>query len=163
MEEIEANASPANPNTTQELAVEGQKHLEHTIESGFQILSSMNDELCNPLLWSTNSSAENGVVHSDSSFSDNTSGPPGNGGSLEEARFRYKNSVTALRAVLAEILISHKATSENDAPADETEIDKLEERASNLRKDIVTVLDSFIIRPNISVEVETSSKADYIM
>ncbi|CDP07896.1 unnamed protein product [Coffea canephora] len=40
--------------TIQELAVEGQKHLEETIESAFQILSSMNDELCNPNLWSTN-------------------------------------------------------------------------------------------------------------
>ncbi|XP_062023638.1 mediator of RNA polymerase II transcription subunit 30 [Rosa rugosa] len=161
MEENEANASPSNPKTTQELAVEGQKHLEETIESAFQILSSMNDELCNPLLWSTNSSAaaaaattanghsslSNGVVHSDSSSSDNTNtqnhgdssggGGPGNGGALEEARFRYKNSVTALRAVLAEIPNSQKATSETGSPADETEIEKLEEKASNLRKELV--------------------------
>ncbi|PRQ27290.1 hypothetical protein RchiOBHm_Chr6g0303761 [Rosa chinensis] len=161
MEENEANASPSNPKTTQELAVEGQKHLEETIESAFQILSSMNDELCNPLLWSTNSSAaaaaattanghsslSNGVVHSDSSSSDNTNtqnlgdssggGGPGNGGALEEARLRYKNSVTALRAVLAEIPNSQKATSETGSPADETEIEKLEEKASNLRKELV--------------------------
>lgn len=45
------------PKTTQELAMEGQKHLEETIEAAFQILSSMNDELCNPALWSTTTSA----------------------------------------------------------------------------------------------------------
>ncbi|KAL8250321.1 hypothetical protein R6Q59_034014 [Mikania micrantha] len=41
--------------STQELAMEGQKYLEDTIESAFQILSSMNDELCNPHLWSASS------------------------------------------------------------------------------------------------------------
>ena len=40
------------PQTTQELAIEGQKHLEETIEAAFQIPSSMNDEHCNPSLWS---------------------------------------------------------------------------------------------------------------
>ncbi|XP_050365049.1 mediator of RNA polymerase II transcription subunit 30 [Argentina anserina] len=143
MEENEANASATNPKTTQELAVEGQKHLEETIQSAFQILSSMNDELCNPLLWSINSSA-NGVVHSDSSSSENTnaqnhgdSGGPGAGGALEEARFRYKNSVTALRAVLAAIPNSQKESSETGSSGDETEIQKLEEQASNLRKELV--------------------------
>ncbi|KAI3967047.1 hypothetical protein MKX01_026486 [Papaver californicum] len=40
-----------NGKSLQQLAVEGQKHLEYTIETAFQILSSMNDELCNPALW----------------------------------------------------------------------------------------------------------------
>ncbi|KAL6212722.1 hypothetical protein ACLB2K_017940 [Fragaria x ananassa] len=151
MEESEANASATNPKTTQELAVEGQKHLEETIQSAFQILSSMNDELCNPLLWPTDSSAAgnghsslpNGVVvHSDSSSSENTNtqnhgDSSGAGGALEEARFRYKNSVTALRAVLAAIPDSHKEASETGSPADETEVVKLEEQASNLRKELV--------------------------
>ncbi|KAK6924678.1 hypothetical protein RJ641_009004 [Dillenia turbinata] len=39
--------------TTQELAIEGQKHLEETISSAFQILIAMNEELCNPAFWST--------------------------------------------------------------------------------------------------------------
>ncbi|KAL6207609.1 hypothetical protein ACLB2K_018566 [Fragaria x ananassa] len=150
MEENEANASATNPKTTQELAVEGQKHLEETIQSAFQILSSMNDELCNPLLWPTDSSAvgnghsslSNGVVHSDSSSSENTNAQnhgdsSGAGGALEEARFRYKNSVTAVRAVLAAIPDSHKEKSETCLPADETEVEKLEEQASNLRKELV--------------------------
>ncbi|KAI3453994.1 hypothetical protein Pfo_010657 [Paulownia fortunei] len=55
------SSSPTSSNfttkTTPELAVEGQKHLEETIEAAFLILSAMNDELCNPNLWSTTSSA----------------------------------------------------------------------------------------------------------
>ncbi|KAK9930869.1 hypothetical protein M0R45_018175 [Rubus argutus] len=65
----------------------------------------MNDQLCNPLPWST-------------------------GPSL---------SVASLRAVLAAIPKSQKATSEigSNSPADETEIEKLDEQASNLRKELV--------------------------
>ncbi|KAK9946863.1 hypothetical protein M0R45_012306 [Rubus argutus] len=160
MEDKDANASSTNPKTTQELAIEGQKHLEETIESAFQILSSMNDELCNPLLWSTSpslsavtangpSSHSNGVALSDSSSSENTgtqphgdpsgAGGPGAGGALEDARMRYKNSVASLRNVLVAIPNSQKATSEigSNSPADETEIEKLDERASNLRKELV--------------------------
>ncbi|XP_073156708.1 mediator of RNA polymerase II transcription subunit 30 [Henckelia pumila] len=43
--------------STQELALEGRKHLEETIDAAFLILSAMNDELCNPSLWSTTNSA----------------------------------------------------------------------------------------------------------
>lgn len=98
--------------TTQELAKEGQKHLEETIEAAFQILSSMNDELCNPTLWSTTTS--NGVVHADSTSDANnhhldTGGGSGNG-ALDEARHRYKTSVAALRAVLTAIPNSHKVS-----------------------------------------------------
>lgn len=123
------------PQTTQELAMEGIKHLEETIESAFQILYSMNDELCNPTLWSTTSStattttsgltiaspnapsshSTNGVVNGDASsestnhHTDTSSGGgSGSGGALEEARVRYKNSVLALRAILAAIPNSQK-------------------------------------------------------
>ncbi|XP_068312267.1 mediator of RNA polymerase II transcription subunit 30-like [Pyrus communis] len=164
MEEKDANELIASPQTTQELAMEGQKHLEETIEAAFQILSSMNDELCNPTLWSSTgtassnaangpSSHSNGVNNGDSSSSENTSshyhgdlvgaGGPGTGGALEEARFRYKNSVGLLRAVLAAIPKSRKATSKtsstavgSESPADEAELEKLDERASNLRKEL---------------------------
>ncbi|XP_057810392.1 mediator of RNA polymerase II transcription subunit 30-like isoform X1 [Salvia miltiorrhiza] len=55
------SSSPTSSNyshkTTQELAVEGQKHLEETIQSAFLILSAMNDELCNAALWSNTSSS----------------------------------------------------------------------------------------------------------
>lgn len=113
--------------------MEGQKLLEETIESAFQILSSMNDELCNPALWSTTSSASssssstnttsmangpssqssNGLVNGDAASSDahhaeSGAGAGGAGGALEEARFRYKNSVNSLRAVLAAIPSSQK-------------------------------------------------------
>ncbi|XVF08685.1 hypothetical protein REPUB_Repub07fG0024800 [Reevesia pubescens] len=144
--------------TTQELASEGLKHLEETIEAAFQILSSMNDELCNPALWSTNptttsnaapSSLSNVAVlgNGDSSASDGShhlemGGMGGSGnGALDEARLRYKNSVASLRTVLAAIPNSQKAKAfetglTGSSPADEAEIEKLEEQASNLRKEV---------------------------
>ncbi|XP_059443372.1 mediator of RNA polymerase II transcription subunit 30 [Corylus avellana] len=166
MEEKTASAI-TSPKTTQELAMEGQKLLEETIESAFQILSSMNDELCNPALWSTTSSSSssatttnsitngpshssNGVFNGEAASSDahhaeSGGGGGGSGGALEEARFRYKNSVNSLRAVLSAIPSSQKAKtfemgstpSGPVSPADQAEIEKLEERAANLRKELV--------------------------
>ncbi|KAF5476537.1 hypothetical protein F2P56_003283 [Juglans regia] len=133
MEEKTATAI-TNPKSTQELAMDGQKLLEETIESAFHILSSMNDELCNPALWSTISSASSSSLSSTSSTANITSIPNGpsqssngiangdaassdthhiesgggSGGALEEARFRYKSSVNSLRAVLAAIPNSEK-------------------------------------------------------
>lgn len=116
------------PKTTQELAMEGQKYLEETIQHAFQILSSMNDELCNPVLWSTtspsasattttsppNAPSSNGAVNGDAT-SDNSNqhadgGAPtgGAGGALEDARFRYKSAVAGLRNILAAIPNSQK-------------------------------------------------------
>ncbi|KAF3436900.1 hypothetical protein FNV43_RR19653 [Rhamnella rubrinervis] len=160
----------ATPKTTQELAIEGQKHLEETIESAYLILNSMNDELCNPTLWSTTSSSSpsstptaanghspysNGVVNGDASASDNTSahhhgelgGGGGTGGALGEAQARYKISVSSLRSILAAIPSSQKAkafetgsAATGSASTSEAEIEKLEERASNLRKEGVVIL-----------------------
>ncbi|XP_051137482.1 mediator of RNA polymerase II transcription subunit 30 [Andrographis paniculata] len=180
------SSSPTSSNyttkTTQELAVEGQKHLEETIESAFLILSAMNDELCNPSLWSNTASANppnaataatagnvggghtsmsnghnNGDVLSDSSSSASSSASASasqshphhhnssdvGGGALDEARLQYKSSVAALRSVLIAISSSQKAkTSEavpagsSTPPADQTEIEKLEEQAATLRKEV---------------------------
>ncbi|KAK3183149.1 hypothetical protein Dsin_030435 [Dipteronia sinensis] len=131
----------SNSKTTQELAKEGQKHLEETIEAAFQILSSMNDELCNPALWSTTNAPDSNHHHMDI-----TSSPlPGTAnGALDDARHRYKTSVAALRAVLAAIPNSTKAKSfelgstgsVSLSPADDVEIDKLEDRSSSLRKEL---------------------------
>lgn len=104
--------------TRQELAMEGQKQLEETIEAGFQILSSMNDELCNPTLWSTPPTSHSTSTHlnhhsltnssnGDVSY-DSTTGSVAHhfemgGGALDEARLRYKSSVAALRNLLAAI------------------------------------------------------------
>lgn len=114
--------------TTQELAMEGEKHLEETIESAFQIISAMNDELCNPSLWSksptASSAAQTTATGSNGAalvFADGTAidGPPhGGGGSgnsaLDEAGLRYKNSMTSLRAVLAAIPNSQKVMNEHN-------------------------------------------------
>ncbi|XP_062115930.1 mediator of RNA polymerase II transcription subunit 30 [Humulus lupulus] len=163
----------ASPKTTQELAVEGQKHLEDTIEAAFQILSSMNDELCNPALWSTTSSASsppapvnatsslsNGVVaNGDASASDGTgahhhhgelggggaaAGAGAAGGALGEAQFRYKNAVSSLRAILTSIPTSQRGRAYESgstatgslSQAEQLEIEKLEERSSNLKKEL---------------------------
>ncbi|CAH9088091.1 unnamed protein product [Cuscuta epithymum] len=135
--------------TTQELAMEGQKHLEETIEAAYQILSSMNDELCNPSLWSitspsnstisptasanTNALSQNGVGNGDSASEGSVSGGVGAGlgnGALEEARFRYKNSIAALREAKA-------FESSTASPVDESGVEGLEEKASNLKKELV--------------------------
>ncbi|KAJ1386201.1 putative mediator of RNA polymerase II transcription subunit [Sesbania bispinosa] len=142
------------PKTTQELAMEGQRYLEETIQYAFQILSSMNDELCNPVLWSTSPStstspnvpSSNGVVNGDATsdnsnhHADSGSTIGGAGGALEEARYRYKNAVAALRTILTAIPNSQKAktfdTGSAASPMDDDEIEKLEERASSLRKEL---------------------------
>ncbi|CAN1286610.1 Mediator of RNA polymerase II transcription subunit 30 [Linum perenne] len=165
-----AMSSPPLAKTTQDLAMEGQKHLEDTIQSAFQILSSMNNELCNPTLWSTStdsntpptpaaaattSAASNGPSQNGGALLNGDSAsetslhldgggivPAGGGtcnGALDEARFKYKNSVAALRDVLAAIPNSQKSdsgASDSASPADESDNDKLEERASNLRKEL---------------------------
>ncbi|XP_028111640.1 mediator of RNA polymerase II transcription subunit 30-like isoform X2 [Camellia sinensis] len=129
---------------TQELAMKGQKHLEETIESAFQILSSMNDELCNPTLWSTSpssSSINNGHHLSTSHASNGDSASDsahhfemGGAGALDEARLRFKSSVASLRFILAAIPNSHKAkaydtgstTSSSASSADQAKIGKLD-------------------------------------
>jgi hypothetical protein len=73
----------------------------------------MNDELCNPVLWSTspsNAPSSNGDATSDSSsqHADGAASSAGAGGALEEARLRYKNAVTGLRTVLTAIPNSQK-------------------------------------------------------
>lgn len=128
-----------SPKTIQELAVEGQKHLEDTIEAAHQILSAMNDELCNPSLWSSphtatsaapSASASAGAVvgasavlsngqqhHSNGDISSDTSSSSSasaqhldiGGGALDESRLRYKSSIAFLRSVLTAISNSQKA------------------------------------------------------
>ncbi|CAA3025355.1 Hypothetical predicted protein [Olea europaea subsp. europaea] len=177
------SANYTTPKTTQELAIDGQKHLEETIEAAFLILSAMNDELCNPNLWSTptttsatttqrNTSAaaaanttianggptsmsigqhSNGDVLSDSSSSASSSASASaaqshhpnfdiGGGALDEARLRYKAAVAALRSVLTAISNAEKAKApeaiSSVSLSEQTEIEKLEEQASTLRKEL---------------------------
>uniref|UniRef100_A0ACD5UYI4 Uncharacterized protein n=1 Tax=Avena sativa TaxID=4498 RepID=A0ACD5UYI4_AVESA len=137
----------------QELAAEGQRHLEETIAAAFQILSSMNDELCNPALWSSSATATAAAAisqqphqhhppppppHSaDSDASDAVGGGAGgSGGSLDEARHRYKIAVTALRASIAAVSPSTQETASTESKCDQAEIERLEEHASSLRKEI---------------------------
>ncbi|KAJ0960222.1 hypothetical protein J5N97_001955 [Dioscorea zingiberensis] len=129
----------------QELGVEGQRHLEETIAAAFQILSSMNDELCNPALWSappSSAAASSGDVSTDSSHPSEmgggctTGGGSGGGGALEEARLRYKSAVSALRAVLAAIPSSSQEAGNLETKVDQAEIDRLEARVSVLRKEL---------------------------
>ncbi|CAL5204519.1 unnamed protein product [Lathyrus oleraceus] len=151
MEEISVNGAMLNSGkTTQDLAMEGHRYLEETIQYAYKILSSMNDELCNPAMWSTPSSAvtspnalsPNGDAGSDNSgqHADGAASGGGTGGALDEARFRYKKAVAGLRSVLVAIPNSQKThTFDNGSaasPADEAEIEKLEEQASSLRKEL---------------------------
>ncbi|CAL5067384.1 unnamed protein product [Urochloa decumbens] len=140
----------------QELAAEGQRHLEETIGAAFQILVSMNDELCNAGLWSSSSvSAAAAAVaaagphhqhsatpppppppHSADSDAADAGGAPGPGGSLDEARHRYKSAVAALRASIAAVSFCAQDIGSTESESVNAEIEKLEERASALRKEI---------------------------
>jgi len=113
MEEQSINGTMTTK-TTQDLAIEGHKYLEETIQHAFKILSSMNDELCNPVWWSTatspNAPSSNGDANSENSGQQTDAAAPsaGAGGALDEARLRYKNAVAGLRSVLAAIPNSQK-------------------------------------------------------
>ncbi|CAN6234800.1 unnamed protein product [Urochloa humidicola] len=138
----------------QELAAEGQRHLEETIAAAFQILVSMNDELCNAGLWSSSSVSAAAAAaaaagpqhqhsatpppppHSADSDAADAGGAPGPGGSLDEARHRYKSAVAALRASIAAVSSCAQDIGSTESEADHAEIERLEERASALRKEI---------------------------
>jgi len=130
----------------QELAAEGQRHLEETIAAAFQILVSMNDELCNAGLWSSSSvsaagpqyqhSATPPLPRSADSDAADAGGAPGSGGLLDEARHRYKSAVAALRASIAAVSSCAQDIGSTESEAHHAEIEKLEERASALRKEI---------------------------
>ncbi|RWW34188.1 hypothetical protein BHE74_00046562 [Ensete ventricosum] len=135
----------------QELGVEGQRHLEETINAAFQILSSMNDELCNPALWSPLSPSHPsaalggaGDAPVDSSSHPSEAGGGSGGGALDEARLRYKSAVFALRSCIAAIPSATQVRDSMpkfepgalDSRADVVEIERLEERASSLRKEL---------------------------
>ena len=103
----------------QEMAVEGQRHLEETMAAAFQILVSLNDELCNAGLWSSAVSATAAAAssqhghsatpppppppHSADSNAADAGDVPGLGGSFDEARHRYMSAVAALRASISSL------------------------------------------------------------
>ncbi|KAL6650712.1 hypothetical protein ACP70R_009637 [Stipagrostis hirtigluma subsp. patula] len=136
----------------QELAAEGQRHLEETIAAAFQILASMNDELCNPALWSSSAAgSQNQQSHhhaatppmqhsADSDAADaaggGAGGAPGSGGSLDDARHRYKSAVAALRASISAVSSCTQEMGSTESKADKAEVERLEEHASALRKEI---------------------------
>ncbi|PUZ39927.1 hypothetical protein GQ55_9G382800 [Panicum hallii var. hallii] len=135
----------------QELAAKGQRHLEEIIAAAFQILVSMNDELCNADLWSSSSvsatsAAAAGSQHQHSATlppphsadfdAADTRGAPGPGGLLDEARHRYKSAVAALQASIATVSSCAQDIGSTESEADNAEIERLEVRASALRKEI---------------------------
>ncbi|KNA12562.1 hypothetical protein SOVF_124810 [Spinacia oleracea] len=139
--------------STKELAAEGQKHLEETVEAAFRILYAMNDELCSPTLWSTTTSSPSvipdtstpttitGNGHSEGSNGDvsldSTHQFDMGGGTLEQARLRYKSSVASLRVVLNAMPQNHKEDVDGSvSKEDEAEIGKLEDQVSSLRMDL---------------------------
>ncbi|XP_059069291.1 mediator of RNA polymerase II transcription subunit 30 isoform X2 [Cryptomeria japonica] len=118
---------------SEELAVDGQRHLEGTVEAAHQILASMNQELCNPSLWVPPTTRDH-----DPSLAAGGSG--GGGGALDDARLRYKKSVDSLRDVISLISSSQTKPQEGDTitgtdnNGDQVEIQILEQRASELRE-----------------------------
>ncbi|KAK9054592.1 hypothetical protein SSX86_025671 [Deinandra increscens subsp. villosa] len=147
MEET-SSTTTTGQKSTQELAMEGQKYLEDTIQSAFHILSSLNEELCNPHLWSSSSPhpnfnghhapPSNGVTNGDTTSSDASHQFEIGGGALDEARLRYKSSVAALRSVVTAIPNSEKAKAYEIDPVsiEELDIERLEDKVSALRKEV---------------------------
>ncbi|MQL81496.1 hypothetical protein Taro_013957 [Colocasia esculenta] len=134
----------------QELGLVGQRYLEETIAAAFQILASMNDELCNPSLWAAPPAgaphvavAANGDVPPEHAGHLSECGPGGlggGGGALDDARLRYKSAISSLRSVIAAIPTSQEGSSGGGASetmVDQDEMEKLEKHASTLRKDLV--------------------------
>ncbi|KAJ3697273.1 hypothetical protein LUZ61_000978 [Rhynchospora tenuis] len=145
--------------TKQELAREAQIHLEETISAAYLILSSMNDELCDAALWpsSTASVGSNAPNHhslhhaaphsaphggdlSDtnhpSEFSSGGGGGGSTGGSLDQARHRYKTAVTSLRASINSLCAVSSQENVLAPQSDPADIDRLEAHAASLRKEI---------------------------
>lgn len=137
-----------NPKSRKELAAEGQKHLEDTVEAAFQILSAMNEELCNPALWSGTTSglhdSSNATSITANGHSDGTNGDVSlehhlemGGGALDEARLRYKAAIASLRSVLNAIPDSQQEMVDGAvSQEDEAENEQLEEQASHLRMEL---------------------------
>lgn len=131
----------------QDLAGEGQRQLEEAVAAAFQILTSINHELCNPALWSSSSSSQQqehqptvpaAPDSHTSADAEGGGGGAGPGGSLDEARHRYKTAVSALRASITAVSSSSQEIRPLDNKTNKDEIGKLEERASVLRKEIET-------------------------
>ncbi|XP_078156415.1 mediator of RNA polymerase II transcription subunit [Carex rostrata] len=146
--------------TKQELAREAQIHLEETISAAYHILSSMSDELCDAALWpsSTASVGSNISNHhhplhhvapppapqtvdaSDSThpaeFGSGGSGGVSTGGSLDQARHRYKTAVTSLRTSINSLCVISSQENIPVPKSDMSDIDRLEAHAASLRKEI---------------------------
>ncbi|KAH9298805.1 hypothetical protein KI387_030487, partial [Taxus chinensis] len=110
----------------EELAVEGQKHLEATVEAAHEILASMNQELCNPSLWIPPTSRDQ----------ETPLGGGGGGTALEDARRRYKTSVSTLRDLISLISSSQDGDTimGTESKGDQDEIQILEKRVGELRE-----------------------------
>uniref|UniRef100_A0A0A8YE56 Mediator of RNA polymerase II transcription subunit 30 n=1 Tax=Arundo donax TaxID=35708 RepID=A0A0A8YE56_ARUDO len=117
-----------------ELAREGQRHVEDTIAAAFQILASIDHELFNTALWPSQQRHPPGPGPADPDASSDPGAGPG--GSLGEARHRYTTAVAALRGSVAAVSSSAQEIISTDDKVDEVELQRLEERASVLRKEI---------------------------
>ncbi|KAH7430709.1 hypothetical protein KP509_08G010700 [Ceratopteris richardii] len=74
-------APASETKSLQELAIEGQRALEATVQAAHETLASMNEVLCNAALWSTSSSTSSTVTNATVSASAaSVSGAPTNTG-----------------------------------------------------------------------------------
>ncbi|BBN04174.1 hypothetical protein MPTK1_3g02360 [Marchantia polymorpha subsp. ruderalis] len=119
----------------QELAAEGQKHLEGTVDAAHDILASLNEVLCNPVLWAQP------VPESSSSSKPGGAPPQQEQGwlALETGRLRYKSTTAALRASINNIFNKPQMRAqEGDSGQDKgsaADLDQLEKQAARLREE----------------------------
>ncbi|KAJ7542871.1 hypothetical protein O6H91_09G015700 [Diphasiastrum complanatum] len=155
----EAAPSSLSNKSLSDLALEGQKQLEASVNAAHQILESLHEVLNNPSLWvvpsampqshlpTTGADSSSGAKNSESRAGGSEATavlqqlPEPGWAALDDARLRYRSSTAALRAVLTAIFTNPQMR-EGEEPAanseekkdDEGDLQKLEQRASELRE-----------------------------
>ncbi|KAK1359594.1 Mediator of RNA polymerase II transcription subunit 30 [Heracleum sosnowskyi] len=126
----------------QEIGMEGEKQLEQTIKSAIHMLSTLTNEFSNPTLWPTQP-----MKIKSSNTCDSTTDNGGNEYSYlfeMSGAAHYKSCFTSLLSLLASLPPAPKAkphetsstTNSSVSPMEEDDVEKLEERASTLRKEL---------------------------
>ncbi|KAL2636176.1 hypothetical protein R1flu_007655 [Riccia fluitans] len=115
----------------QDDALEGQRHLEGTVQAAHEILASLNEVLCNPLLWTQPvPDASNGSKPGGTS-------PQQEQGwlALETGRLRYKATTAALRASINNIFNNPQEGDSDEDKASGADLEQLETQVAQLREE----------------------------
>ncbi|KAL3684224.1 hypothetical protein R1sor_002246 [Riccia sorocarpa] len=116
-------------------ALDGQRHLEGTVQAAHEILASLNEVLCNPVLWTQPAP--------DTSNGSKPGGTPPQQEqgwlALETGRLRYKATTAALRAsvnnIFSKLQIRAQEGNSGEEKASAGDLEQLETQAAQLREE----------------------------